>query len=101
MKAKMKLTARRSATLSGNSIMKTNNANAIIFLKSQLTILSALVFACLIAGCSDPSEKVAKTTATDAKKVAQPAAAAKDYVIRAESTIGFVGSKVTGSHTGG
>jgi polyisoprenoid-binding protein YceI len=55
----------------------------------------------LITGCSDPSDKVAKTAATDAKEVAKPAATAKDYVIRAESTIGFVGSKVTGSHDGG
>jgi polyisoprenoid-binding protein YceI len=61
----------------------------------------AITTACLITGCSDPSNKVAKTAATDAKEVAKPAAAAKDYVIRAESTIGFVGSKVTGSHDGG
>jgi polyisoprenoid-binding protein YceI len=57
--------------------------------------------ACLITGCSDPADKVSKTTATDAKQAAKPAAASQDYVIRAESTIGFVGSKVTGKHNGG
>jgi polyisoprenoid-binding protein YceI len=81
--------------------MKMNNAVSIPFSRSQLTALFAITTACLITGCSDPSDKVAKTAATDAKEVAQPAAAAKDYVIRAESTIGFVGSKVTGSHDGG
>lgn len=68
---------------------------------SQFSALFAVTTACLITGCYDPSDKVAKTSASEAKEVAKPAAAAKDYVIRAESTIGFVGSKVTGSHTGG
>jgi polyisoprenoid-binding protein YceI len=81
--------------------MKMNNAVSIPFSRSQLTALFAITTACLITGCSDPSDKVAKTAATDAKEVAKPAATAKDYVIRAESTIGFVGSKVTGSHDGG
>ena len=66
-----------------------------------LNTFFAAATACLIMGCSDPSDKVAKTTATDAKEEAKPAAAGKDYVIRAESTIGFIGSKLTGSHTGG
>jgi len=44
---------------------------------------------------------VAKTTAKDAKPSATPVASAKDYIIRAESKMGFVGSKVTGSHDGG
>lgn len=81
--------------------MKMNHSIATPFSHPQLTALFVIATACLITGCSDPSDKVAKTTATDAKAVAQPAAAAKDYVIRAESTLGFVGSKVTGSHTGG
>jgi polyisoprenoid-binding protein YceI len=81
--------------------MKTNNTVSIPCSRSQLTALFAITTACLITGCSDPSDKVAKTAATDAKEVAKPAAAAKDYVIGAESTIGFVGSKVTGSHDGG
>jgi polyisoprenoid-binding protein YceI len=81
--------------------MKMNHLIAMPFSQSQLTAVFAIATACLITGCSDPSDKVAKTTASEAKEVAKPAATAKDYVIRAESTLGFVGSKVTGSHTGG
>jgi polyisoprenoid-binding protein YceI len=80
--------------------MKTSN-DAKSLVPSQLTLLCAAVATCLIAGCSDPADKVAKTTATEPKQTAQPVATAKDYVIRAESKIGFVGSKVTGSHDGG
>jgi polyisoprenoid-binding protein YceI len=67
----------------------------------RLPLLASLATVCLLTGCSDPADKVAKTTTSDAKEVAKPAAAAKDYVIRAESKIEFVGSKVTGSHNGG
>jgi polyisoprenoid-binding protein YceI len=64
--------------------------------------LCAAFVACFLAGCSDPSDNVHKsTTAEPQKAAASPAATGKEYVIRAESTIGFVGSKVTGSHDGG
>ncbi|MEO5804564.1 MAG: YceI family protein [Verrucomicrobiota bacterium] len=57
-----------------------------------------------VAGCSDPSDKVHKSTASEPAKtepsLAQPAAS-KEYVVRADSTIGFIGSKVTGKHDGG
>lgn len=59
----------------------------------------------LIAGCSDPSENVHKS---DASAPAQPAAAVapaapagREFVLQSDSRIGFVGSKVTGSHAGG
>lgn len=54
------------------------------------------------AGCSDPSDSVPKS-GTSAPKAAEAGAPAEgtDYTIRAGSRIGFVGSKVTGSHTGG
>lgn len=68
---------------------------------SVLASLAVAVTACLIAGCSDPSDKVHKTTGADPQQAAGGATAGKEYVIRAESTIGFVGSKVTGSHDGG
>ncbi|MBI2928945.1 MAG: YceI family protein, partial [Verrucomicrobia bacterium] len=68
----------------------------------HLTSLLAAAAACLLAGCSDPADSVHKTSASDPKKTGSGSAAAgKEYVIRAESTIGFVGSKVTGSHNGG
>ena len=63
-------------------------------------LLTATV--CLLAGCSDPSDKVAKATASDPQKATlAKSSAGKEYVLRAESKIGFVGSKVTGSHNGG
>lgn len=68
----------------------------------QLTSLFAALAACWLAGCSDPADRVHKASGTDPAKAASGAAAAgREYVIRAESTIGFIGSKVTGSHAGG
>src|SRR5687767_9623835 len=69
----------------------------------HFTSLSAAVAACLIAGCSDPSENVHKTSGADPQKAGSASPnPGKEYVIRgAQSTIGFVGSKVTGSHSGG
>jgi polyisoprenoid-binding protein YceI len=61
----------------------------------------------LLAGCSDPSKSVPKSSASDpaAKPDTTTASAstssAKAYTIRSESTVGFIGSKVTGSHNGG
>ena len=56
----------------------------------------------LLNGCSDPSKDVPKAAASDPQKTsAAPAASAKEYVIRAGSKVGFVGSKVTGKHNGG
>jgi polyisoprenoid-binding protein YceI len=81
--------------------MKMPNHIAIYFPQTRLTVFFAAVATGFLVGCSDPSDKVTKTTGTEAKEVAKPAAVAKDYVIRAESTIGFIGSKVTGSHNGG
>ena len=58
----------------------------------------------ILVGCSDPADKVHKSAASEPAKVeafltAQPAN--KEYVVRSSSTIGFVGSKVTGKHNGG
>jgi polyisoprenoid-binding protein YceI len=56
----------------------------------------------LLAGCSDPADKVAKSPTSDPKKAgAGSSAAGKEYTVRAASTIGFVGSKVSRSHEGG
>jgi polyisoprenoid-binding protein YceI len=59
--------------------------------------------AALLAGCGDPADKVYKSQAAEPKAPASgPPVAGKEYVIRTESSkIGFTGSKVTGSHTGG
>jgi len=57
----------------------------------------------ILAGCSDPADAVHKSTASAPQPVAapSPSSAGTEYVIRAGSTIGFTGSKVTGSHNGG
>lgn len=67
----------------------------------NLSGLFAAVAACLLSGCSDPSDKVHKTEGAEPQQAAAESSAGKEYLIRAESTIGFVGSKVTGSHDGG
>jgi polyisoprenoid-binding protein YceI len=56
----------------------------------------------LLAGCSDPSSSVHRTSGGEAQAVmAYESASSTAYVIRSESKISFVGSKVTGSHDGG
>jgi len=71
---------------------------------------SPALLCCLAAGvvltaCSDPSENVhqsdASTPATVTAAVAPAAPAAREFVLQSDSRIGFVGSKVTGSHSGG
>ncbi|MBM3879554.1 MAG: YceI family protein [Verrucomicrobia bacterium] len=67
---------------------------------SALTL--TLLLAGLGAGCSDPASDVPQATTGAAQPGAANArAAGTPYVLRAESKIGFVGSKVTGSHSGG
>jgi polyisoprenoid-binding protein YceI len=61
----------------------------------------AVLAAALAAGCSDPSEDVHRTSGAEPQRVTGSVAGGKEYVISADSKIGFVGSKVTGSHTGG
>ncbi len=61
-----------------------------------------LLFALALAGCSDPADKVHRSSTSDAVQTDSAAAVSgKEYVIRADSTVGFIGSKVTGSHDGG
>ncbi|MBN8248198.1 MAG: YceI family protein [Verrucomicrobia bacterium] len=59
----------------------------------------------LLAGCKDPSEGVHKSAAAAPVPVPAGTAGAAgggvEYVIRSGSTLGFTGSKVTGSHSGG
>ena len=55
----------------------------------------------LLAGCSNPADKTEDAKVADAVKAVQAVAQAKTYTLSPESTIGFIGSKVTGSHDGG
>jgi polyisoprenoid-binding protein YceI len=71
-------------------------------MKTHITVLSAALTICLLSACSDPSKGVHKSEASDPRQAAAAAAPVeKEYVIRAESKIGFIGSKVTGNHVGG
>lgn len=72
--------------------MKTQTLNALI---------GAMALT-LVVGCSDPADNVSQATvgsAADTSANAVPTG--KAYVISSDSKIGFVGSKVTGSHDGG
>ncbi len=72
--------------------------------KSNFSSIAPAVALLLLVGCSDPANKVHKSAASEPAKVeAAPDAptAAKEYVVRSSSTIGFIGSKVTGKHDGG
>ena len=79
-------------------------------MKTHILTLPAALFALSLVSCENPAdktadaavkEKVEKTAATTATTDATATTAGTKYVFTPESTIGFVGSKVTGSHTGG
>ena len=70
-------------------------------LNLSLAGIGALI---LFSGCSDPANDVAQTSASAPQQTASPSTAepaGKAYALAADSEIGFVGSKVTGSHSGG
>ena len=59
-------------------------------------------------GCSNPADDVAEAKVEEAQPAAETTASSPEdsqealtYVASSDSTIGFVGSKVTGSHAGG
>jgi len=65
-----------------------------------------LLILCLVAlaasvGCADPTRDKPKAVVEEATPVPEPAAAARKFVLGEGSSVGFVGSKVTGSHEGG
>jgi len=69
--------------------------------QTYLITFATVITASLLAGCSDPADKVHKSDTSAPKDAAATTAASKTFVVRPESKIGFVGSKVTGSHEGG
>ncbi|MFT5126442.1 MAG: polyisoprenoid-binding protein YceI [Rhodothermales bacterium] len=68
-----------------------------------LTLLSSLALVFMLVGCSNPADDVttAKTTAAVETDAAASDVAATIFVTNEASTVGFTGSKVTGSHDGG
>jgi polyisoprenoid-binding protein YceI len=55
----------------------------------------------LLAGCSNPADKTESAKVSDAIETVNSVANATLYSIHSDSKIGFIGSKVTGSHEGG
>jgi polyisoprenoid-binding protein YceI len=55
----------------------------------------------LLTGCSNPADNTESATVADAVDAVKSVANASIYSIHSDSTISFVGSKVTGSHDGG
>lgn len=74
-------------------------------MKSPLTLpalLSCLAAGLLLTACSDPSENVHKSDASGPVATTTPVVdTGREFVLQPDSRIGFVGSKVTGSHVGG
>ena len=70
-------------------------------MKNQFVPFLALAVV-FVAGCNDPPENVHKSQATTptAASVA-PASTGRELILQSSSRIGFIGSKVTGSHSGG
>ena len=66
-------------------------------------VLVAVLTLPMVAGCADPAADAPKAVVEEAAPIAEAeeTAAGERYTMTADSTIGFVGSKVTGSHDGG
>ena len=68
----------------------------------QLSILSLCLLVLVVAGCADPAKDKPQAVVEEAAPTQpEPAAAAVRYELGDGTTIGFVGSKITGSHEGG
>ena len=55
----------------------------------------------LFAGCANPADKTEDAKVAEAVDAVKSVEDAKTYLISGDSTISFIGSKVTGSHDGG
>ncbi len=70
-------------------------------LVSSDTCLLMASFVLLFAGCANPADKTKDDKVAEALDAVRSVADAKTYTISGDSTISFIGSKVTGSHDGG
>lgn len=68
---------------------------------NTVKMMVPMVIILLGTSCSDPSTSVHRTSGAEPQVAGSDSTGGTDYVIRSGSTIEFVGSKVTGSHTGG
>ena len=66
---------------------------------NNLALIGAMSLA--LAGCHNPADDVAEAQTGEAGETVAAAADGRAYVFTEDSSIGFIGSKVTGSHDGG
>jgi polyisoprenoid-binding protein YceI len=66
-----------------------------------LSCLCAAVFLVAFVGCANPADGKPEAVVSEPAPAAEQATGGTVFKLNADSTIGFVGSKVTGSHDGG
>jgi polyisoprenoid-binding protein YceI len=67
----------------------------------RVLLIAICLLAVALAGCADPTKDKPKATVDEPTPEPERPAAAQRFVLTDESSIGFVGSKITGSHDGG
>ncbi|MBZ0258496.1 YceI family protein [bacterium] len=67
----------------------------------HLSFYVLLACAVTVFGCSNPADNVTEAKVSEPSGEMTASADGKTYTVQPESTISFVGSKVTGSHDGG
>jgi len=70
-------------------------------MKHSILTIPAALFAVSLFSCENPADKTTGAAVKDKVEKTTDTAAGTKYVFTPESTIGFIGSKVTGSHNGG
>jgi len=70
-------------------------------MKTNILTIPAALFAFTVISCENPADKTSDAAVKDKVEKTTDAATGTKYVFTPESTVGFVGSKVTGSHNGG
>lgn len=70
-------------------------------MKIDILTIPAALFALSLVSCENPADKTSDAAVKEKVEKTTDTATGTKYVFTPESTIGFVGSKVTGSHTGG
>jgi len=72
------------------------------FQRSTILVGLPLLLALLVFGCANPADDKPEAAVGEAEPVPEATEAGQAFAIdTAQSTVGFVGSKITGSHDGG
>ena len=70
--------------------------------RSMIYASLPLLLALLVFGCANPADDKPEAAVSEAEPVPSVVEAGQPFAIdTAQSTLGFVGSKITGSHEGG